>query len=163
MAAMAENNKPGDLELWRATTDLYTPLIAGCLDPHGPPLATLERAARAKLATLPRNSSVAQLAPYTLERLSQYGELEDEFLLFYVDLGRQRLRLATGMFDAREVEKRILVPSLPVPLVSSWDGSRASVENDPTTPGAVVLTRGRLRKVLPPLPPPLPRQYPNAP
>jgi hypothetical protein len=157
MAAMAAHGKRGDIALWRATADLYGPLVAGCLDPKAPPFATLETAALAKLAGLPRESSVAQLAPTTLDRLRQYGELEDEFLLFFVDLGRRRLQSADVPTDAASVGKRILVPSLPVPLVSAWDGSPVAVHDDPGTPGALIVTRGRMRQVLPPLRP-LPRR-----
>jgi hypothetical protein len=151
-ASMAQNSQRGNLALWRATADLYGPLVAGCLDPKAPPLARLETAARAKLAGLPRESSVAQLAPTTLDRLRQYADLEDQFLLFFVDMGRRRLQIAGVPTNAASVEKRILVPSLPVPLISAWDGSRVAVQDDPSAPAALIVTRGQMREVLAPLP-----------
>jgi hypothetical protein len=92
-AEMADHPRRADLALWRTINDLYAPLIAGCLDAREPPLAPLEKAARAKLAALPDNATLRFMAPYTLNRLSEFGELQDQFRLFMVEVGRRRLPL----------------------------------------------------------------------
>ena len=50
------------------------------------------------------------------------------------------------------MKARLLVPAMRVPLTSAWDGSTATIADDPATPGGIVVTRGRLRQALPPLP-----------
>jgi hypothetical protein len=150
-AEIADGPQPGDLALWRTINDLYAPLIAGCLDPREPPLAPLETAARAKLAALPDNASLKLGVTHTLNRPSEFGELQDQFLVFMVDVGRRRRRLAGEPLDAASVKARLLVPAIRVPLTSAWDGSTAMIADDPATPGGIVVTRGRLRRALPPL------------
>ena len=93
-ADIADRPRTGDVALWRTINDLYAPLIAGCLDAREPPLAPLETAARAKLAAVPDSATLKLMAPTTLNRLSEFGELQDQFLVFMVDVGRRRLRLA---------------------------------------------------------------------
>ena len=151
-AETADRPTRGDVALWRTINDLYAPLIAGCLDAREPPLAPLETAARAKLAAVPDNVTLKLMVPTTLNHLSEFGELQDQFLVFMVDVGRRRLRLAGLPLDAATVKARLLVPAMPVPLTSAWDGSTATIADDPATPGGIVVTRGRLRQALPPLP-----------
>jgi hypothetical protein len=148
--AVAEinDNRHSDLALWRGADALYTPFFAGCAD-DGRPLAPLEKAARAALAAVPRPSAVADLAPYTLDRLPQYGDLADASLVFAVDVGRRRLAAGGGKPpDAAAVRARVLAPG---GLASPWDGSAPSIEDDPAAPGGLVVARGKLRRVLPPL------------
>lgn len=92
------------------------------------------------------------MAATTLNRLSEFGELQDQFLVFMVDVGRRRLRAAGLPLDAATVTSRLLVPAMRVPLTSAWDGSTATIIDDPATPGGIIVTRGRLRQALPPLP-----------
>ena len=153
-ADLADRPRSGDVALWRTINDLYAPLIAGCLDAREPPLAPLETAARAKLAAVPDSAMLKLSAPSTLNRLSEFGALQDEFLVFMVEVGRRRLRVARLPLDAATVQARLLVPAMRVPLTSAWDGSTATISDDPATPGGIVVTRGRLHQVLPPLPRP---------
>ncbi|HXT99758.1 MAG TPA: hypothetical protein VN903_02110 [Polyangia bacterium] len=153
-AEVARDAHPGDLALWRTARDLYMPLIDGCLDfgqASSPPLMRLEKAARAKLASVPKGTVVAFSAPFTLERLPQFGALQDDFLVFMVDVRRRRLHLSGLPTDAASVRSRVFVPSLRIPLTSDWDGSTATVEDDPAVPGGVVVIRGNFREALPPL------------
>ena len=151
-AEIADRPRAGDVALWRTINDLYAPLIAGCLDAGEPPLAPLEQAARAKLAAVPDSATLKLMAATTLNRLSEFGELQDQFLVFMVDVGRRRLRGAGLPLDAATVKARLLVPAMRVPLTSAWDGSTATIADDPATPGGIIVTRGRLRQALPPLP-----------
>ena len=151
-AEIADRPRTGDVALWRTIDDLYAPLIAGCLDAREPPLAPLEQAARAKLAVVPDSATLKLMAATTLNRLSEFGELQDQFLVFMVDVGRRRLRAAGLPLDAATVKSRLLVPAMRVPLTSAWDGSTATIIDDPATPGGIIVTRGRLRQALPPLP-----------
>jgi len=144
---VAKNKRHGDLAVWRLTRDLYVPLIDGCLDGHTP-LMSLEKAARAKLATAPKNATFALWAPYTLDRLEQFGKLEDAFLLFMIDVMRRRQALHGLRTDAQNDLYLVFLP-----VVNDWNGSTAGVKDDPDHPGGVVVSRGEFTRSLPPLAP----------
>jgi hypothetical protein len=151
-ALMDGNGPRDDLAAWRMTRALSEPLIDGCYD-FAQPLMPLEKAARAKLEAVPKGSSLAFSTPFTLDRLPQFGALEDDFLVFMIDIGRRRLRLAGLPTDAASVRSRLLGPRLRIPLTSDWNGATAVVEDDPAAPGGIVIVRGAFRQALPALSP----------
>jgi hypothetical protein len=141
----------GDLAAWRMTRDLYAPLIDGCYELNEP-LMPFEKAARAKLGAVPKGTPLAFSAPFMLDRLPQFGALEDDFLVFMIDIGRRRLRLAGLPTDAASVRSRLLVAQMRIPLTSDWSGSTAAVEDDPAVAGGIIVVRGNFRQALPALP-----------
>ena len=89
-----------------------------------------------------------------MNRLSEFGALQDQFLVFMVDVGRRRLRLARLPLDAATVQARLLVPAMRVPLTSAWDGSTATISDDPATPAGSSSPGAGCARSLPPLPRP---------
>jgi len=154
--ADAPGTDRGDMALWRATRAFYDPLLDGCNHPSAPLLLALEHDTRAQLSAFPEGSPAKRRAELSLQRLRDYGDTTGAFLVFFIDIARLTELAAGKPADAATLTKLVLVPSLPVPLQSPWDGGMPVLQDMPGAAGGVIVTRGELQRTL--APPAAPRR-----
>jgi hypothetical protein len=147
--ALASGDR-GDMALWRATRTFYDQLLDGCNHSSVPLLLRLDYDARPQLSAFPPGSSAKTQAELSLKWLRDYSDATDAFLVFFIDVARLTQLAAGKPADADTLTKLVLVPSLPMPQQSQWDGSMPELLDAGTPLGGLIVKRGALQRTLAP-------------